>query len=104
MVKYRNRAMLKKIFSVFSFSLILAVLLMPIQALCMPVLAEPYEPQFWAAMIGVAEYQYPLCMFDKEWNVYPVDVKYKLTVESPYGVPSGNGWYRGRYNTQEKTS
>jgi len=68
--------MLKKIFSVLLVSAILAVLLMPIQALYTPALAEPSEPEFWAVMVGVTEYQCPLCVFDKEWNVYPVGVKH----------------------------
>ncbi len=76
MAKYRNRAMLKKIFSVFLFSTIVTALLMPIQALYTPALARPSEPEFWAAMVGVTEYQCPLCVFDKEWNVYPVGVKH----------------------------
>jgi hypothetical protein len=40
MAEYRNTGMLKKTFSVFLFSAILAVLLMPIQALYTPALAE----------------------------------------------------------------
>jgi len=40
------------------------------------VLAETPQPQLWAAMIGVTEYQCPLCMFDDEWNIYPVGVKH----------------------------
>jgi hypothetical protein len=66
----------KKIFSVFLFSAIMTALLMPIQAFHTPALAVPSEPEFWAVIIGVTEYQCPLCMFDKEWNVYPVGVKH----------------------------
>jgi hypothetical protein len=40
MAEYRNTGMLKKTFSVFLFSAILAVLLMPIQAFDKPALAE----------------------------------------------------------------
>ena len=76
MAKHLNETTLKKIFSGFSFSLMLAVLLMPTQALYTPALAEPSEPEFWAVIIGVTEYQCPSCMFDKEWNVYPVGVKH----------------------------
>jgi len=76
MAKHLNETTLKKIFSGFSFSLMLAVLLMPTQTLYTPVLAEPSEPEFWAVMVGVTEYQCPFCMFGKEWNAYPVGVKY----------------------------
>jgi hypothetical protein len=38
--------MLKKIFPVFLFSAIVTALLMPIQALYTPALAEPSEPEF----------------------------------------------------------
>lgn len=76
MAKHLNETTLKKIFSGFSFSLMLAVLLMPIQALYTPALAEPSEPEFWATMVGVTEYQCPFCMFDEEWNAYPVGFKH----------------------------
>jgi hypothetical protein len=76
MAKYRNRAMPKKIFSGFLFSTIVTALLMPTQALYTPALAVPSEPEFWAVIIGVTEYQYPSCIFDREWNVYPVAVKH----------------------------
>jgi hypothetical protein len=76
MAKYGNEEMFKKILFGFSFSLILVVLLMPVQALYSPALAEPSTPEFWAVMVGVTEYQCPLCVLDKEWNVYPVDIKY----------------------------
>jgi hypothetical protein len=68
--------MLKKIFSVLLVSAILAVLLMPIQALDKPALAESSKPEFWAAMVGVTEYQCPICIFDQEWNGYPVSGGY----------------------------
>ena len=68
--------MVKKIFSVLLVSTALAVLLMPIQALDKPVLAESSEPELWAVMIGVTQYQCPLCVYDKEWNVYPVGIKH----------------------------
>jgi hypothetical protein len=68
--------MLKKLFSVLLVSAILAVLLMPIQTLDRPALAESSEPELWAVMIGITEYQYPFGVYDKEWNVYPVGVKH----------------------------
>jgi len=68
--------MLKKIFSFFLFSTIVTALLMPIQALDKPALAESSEPELWAVMIGVTEPQCPLCVFDTEWNVYPVQLKH----------------------------
>ena len=76
MAKHLNETTLKKIFSGFLFSLMLAVLLMPTQALYTPALAEASKPEFWATMVGVTEYQCPLCVFDQEWNVYPVGVKH----------------------------
>jgi len=76
MAEYRNRAMPKKIFSVLLLSVILTALLMPIQALYTPALAEPFEPELWAVMIGVTERRCPFCIFDEEWNVYPVGIKY----------------------------
>jgi hypothetical protein len=71
-----NTAMFKRIFSAFSISALLAVLLVQIQASNAPVLAEEPKPECWAAIVGVAEYKCPLCIFDKEWNIYPVDVKH----------------------------
>ena len=68
--------MLKRIFPVFLASVILAVLFMPIRALYTPALAQSSQPELWAAMVGVTEYQCPFCMFDKEWNAYPVGVKH----------------------------
>jgi hypothetical protein len=68
--------MLTKIFPVLLVSTILALLLLPIQALDQPVLAESPEPELWAAMIGVTQYQCPLCVYDQGWNVYPVGVKH----------------------------
>jgi hypothetical protein len=76
MARYRNRAMLKIFFPVALVGAILAVLLMPIQALFMPVLAETSAPELWAVLVGVKEYQCPFCIFDKEWNVYPVGLKH----------------------------
>jgi hypothetical protein len=76
MAKYRNGAMLKKIFPVFLVGAILSVLFIPIQALYTPALAEAPQPQLWAVMIGVTEPQCPFCVFDTEWNVYPVQLKH----------------------------
>jgi len=61
---------------VFLSSVLLAILLIQIQASHSPALAEEPEPECWAVIIGVTESRCPLCMFDKEWNVYPVGVKY----------------------------
>jgi hypothetical protein len=71
MAKHLNETTLKKIFSGFSFSLMLAVLLMPTQALYTPALAEAAKLEFRAIMVRVTEYQCSLCVFDQEWNVYP---------------------------------
>jgi uncharacterized repeat protein (TIGR02543 family) len=58
------------------FSLAALVLLTPIRALHSPALAATPEPQLWAVMVGVTEYQCPGCMYDQEWNMYPVGIKY----------------------------
>ena len=76
MAKHLNETTHKKIFPVFLFSAIMTALLMPIQAFYTPALAETSKPEFWATMVGVTEYQCPLCVFDQEWNVYPVGVKH----------------------------
>ncbi|MBM4446281.1 MAG: hypothetical protein FJ023_02880 [Chloroflexi bacterium] len=71
-----DRTMFKKTLFIFSLSLLLAILVMQIQAFYMPALAEEPKPECWAAIIGVTEYRCPFCVFDKEWNVYPVGVKH----------------------------
>jgi hypothetical protein len=76
MAEFRNRAVLKRTFSIISLALILTVLLLPIEAVYTPALAESLEPKLWAVFIGVSEPQCPFCMFDKEWNVYPVQLKH----------------------------
>lgn len=76
MAKYANTTMLRKILPAAVVSAILAVLLMPLQALFSPALAQSPEPELWAVMIGVTEYQCPQCILDKEWNVYPVGLKH----------------------------
>jgi hypothetical protein len=68
--------MLKNIFTALLVSVILAALFMPIQALYTPALAESSGPELWAVMIGVTQYQCPLCVYDKEWNIYPVGIKH----------------------------
>jgi hypothetical protein len=76
MAKYRDTGMLKKILPTLLVSAIVAMLFMPIQALYKPALAQSSEPKLWAVMVGVTEYKCPFCVFDKEWNVYPVGVKH----------------------------
>jgi hypothetical protein len=49
---------------------------MQVQAFHSSALAEEPEPEGWAVIIGIAEYQCPLCIFDEEWNVYPIEVKH----------------------------
>jgi len=72
----QNRVMPRNIFSIFLVGTILAILLMPIQALYTPALAESSEPELWAVFVGVTEPQCPFCIFDTEWNVYPVQLKH----------------------------
>ncbi len=76
MAELRNRAMLRKTASFFSLSLMLAVLLLPIEAVHTSALAESSESKLWAVFIGVSEPQCPVCIFDKEWNVYPVQLQH----------------------------
>jgi hypothetical protein len=68
--------MLKKIFPVLLVSAAVAMLFMPVQALHKPAHAQSSQPELWAVMVGVTEYQCPFCIFDTEWNVYPVGVKH----------------------------
>jgi len=68
--------MLKKTFPIFLVSVIMAVLFTPIQALHTPALAESAEPELWAVFVGVKEPQCPFCVFDAEWNIYPVQLKH----------------------------
>ena len=74
--KNRDRAMFKKILSSFSLSALLAILLIQIQTSCTPALAEEAKPEGWAVIIGVTERRCPFCVFDEEWNVYPVGIKH----------------------------
>jgi hypothetical protein len=76
MAEFRNRAVLRKIFSILSLALILTVLLLPIEAVYTPALAESSEPKLWAVFIGVSEPQCPFCIYDKEWNIYPVQLQH----------------------------
>ena len=66
----------KKNSLVFLLNAFLAILLIQVQAFHSPAFAEESEPEGWAAIIGITEYQCPFCMFDKEWNVYPVGIKH----------------------------
>ena len=68
--------MFKKIFIYFLLNALLIIPLMQTQTFYSPTLAEEPEPQGWAAIIGVTEYQCPLCIFDQEWNTYPVGIKH----------------------------
>jgi hypothetical protein len=73
---YWAKVILKRSFLAFLLSALLAILLIQIQASHSPALAEEPKPEGWAVTIGVTEYQCPLCIFDREWNVYPVGVKH----------------------------
>jgi hypothetical protein len=70
------KVMLKRSRLAFLLSVLLATLLIQIQASPSPALAEEPKPEGWAVIVGVTEYQCPSCIFDKEWNVYPVGVKH----------------------------
>jgi uncharacterized repeat protein (TIGR02543 family) len=76
MDKHRNPLMLRNIMFALVLSLSLLVLLTPCLAFHSTVLAATSEPQLWAVMVGVTEYQCPGCMYDQEWNMYPVGIKY----------------------------
>jgi uncharacterized repeat protein (TIGR02543 family) len=76
MYKYPKYVMLRNISSALIFILALLALLMPIQAHNSAVLAASPEPQLWAVLVGVTEYQCSGCIYDQEWNSYPVGIKY----------------------------
>lgn len=73
---YWAKVMFKRSLLAFLLSALLAILLIQILAFHSPALAEEPEPEGWAVIIGVTEYQCPSCIFDEEWNVYPVGVKH----------------------------
>ena len=54
----------------------LAGLLVPGSTINKPVFGESAQPQLWAVIVGISERQCPLCVYDQEWNIYPVDVKH----------------------------
>ncbi|MBN2462893.1 MAG: caspase family protein [Dehalococcoidia bacterium] len=73
---HRAKTIFKRSLLAFLLSTLLAIPLILMRASPSPALAEEPEPEGWAVIIGVTEYQCPLCIFDKEWNVYPVGVKH----------------------------
>jgi len=73
---YWAKVIYKRSLLLFLLSALLAILLILTQVSPSPALAEKPKPEGWAVIIGVTEYQCPLCIFDKEWNVYPVGVKH----------------------------
>src|SRR4030042_334163 len=73
---YWAKGVFKRSLPAFLLSALLAIQLIQIQASHLPALAEELKPEGWAVIIGVTEYQCPLCIFDKEWNVYPVGIKH----------------------------
>jgi hypothetical protein len=60
----------------FLLSTLLAIMLIKIPTSTSTALAEAPKPEGWAVIIGVTEYYCPSCIFDEEWNVYPVRVKH----------------------------
>jgi len=73
---YWGKAMFKRSLLTFVLSTILAILLIQIQVFHSPALAEEPEPEGWAVVIGITEYPCSLCVYDKEWNVYPIEIKH----------------------------
>jgi len=73
---YCGKVILKRSLPVFLLSALLAILLIQILAFYSPALAEEPAPEGWAVIIGVTEYQCPSCIFDEEWNAYPLGVKH----------------------------
>ena len=73
---YWGKAIFKRSLLAFILSALLAILLIQIQGFHSPALAEEPEPEGWAVIIGITEYPCPLCVYDEEWNVYPVEVKH----------------------------
>jgi hypothetical protein len=70
------RVVFRKSFIAFLLSALLAVLLVQVVAFHLPALAEEPAPEGWAVIVGVTEYQCTECIFDEEWNVYPVGVRH----------------------------
>ncbi|MFC2050505.1 caspase domain-containing protein [Chloroflexota bacterium] len=68
--------MFKRSLFAFLSSALLAILLIQIQAFHLPALAEESEPEGWAVIIGITEYPCSFCIYDEEWNVYPLEVKH----------------------------
>jgi hypothetical protein len=64
------KVILKKNPILLLLSMLVAILLIQIQAFHSPALAKEPEPEGWAVIIGVTEYHCPFCMFDEEWNIY----------------------------------
>jgi len=75
MVAGRKLKILSYFLSVMAFGLAIFVVLIPAQVHRLSAADEP-EPQLWAVVVGVKEYQCPLCIFDQEWNMYPVGLKH----------------------------
>ena len=73
---YCGKVIFKRSLPVFLLSALLAILLIQILACYSPALAEEPAPEGWAVIIGVTEYHCPTCMFDEEWNAYPLGVKH----------------------------
>jgi hypothetical protein len=70
------KAIFKRSFVAFLLSALLAMLLIQILAFQLPALAKEPAPEGWAVIIGITEYPCTGCIFDEEWNVYPIGVKH----------------------------
>jgi len=66
----RAKVVFRKNLLLFLLSMLLAILLIQIQASHSPALAAEPKTEGWAVIIGVTEYHCPACVFDEEWNVY----------------------------------
>ena len=71
-----RQTMFKKIVSALMSSAMVLAFLVALTTYHTPVLAATSEPELWAVIVGVTEYQCPSCMYDQEWNKYPVGIKY----------------------------
>jgi len=67
---------MKYIFSFLVAGLMILAQLAYIQTHPAPALAATSEPQLWAVMVGVTEYRCQDCIYDQEWNKYPVGIKF----------------------------
>jgi uncharacterized repeat protein (TIGR02543 family) len=76
MDRKRNSLVLRNILSALIFGLAVTAAFSSVFVQHSSTLAATPEPHLWAVMVGVTEYRCPTCIYDQEWNMYPVGIKY----------------------------